>query len=302
MKSILLCMFAIILFSINIARAGLMETVPVGEEVYRWVYEYLDELYARGLITELHLGTKPYFKGEVAQELLSLREKINKGELSLTWPEDHLLEELENEFSSEINELKLKVSSPDDGKLFEKFSWGLDFQEGSNFKLREKAVFRKTFYPFAKAQVGSNFFACTRYMIDENLAKDPNYEGKVWRGFAGDAAQAYLAFNLPYFKVLLGRERIAWGQKVSGELILSENAFPLDMVKIQGGWGIFQASAFFAFLSPLTTQDSSGEVNHINRYLSGHRISLNLFSFAQLGLSETIVYGRKKSPGGSLLP
>lgn len=284
-------MFAIILFSINITRAGLMETVPVGEEVYRWVYEYLDELYARGLITELYLGTKPYFKGEVAQELLPLREKINKGELSLTWPEDHLLEELENEFFCEINELKLKVSSPDGGKLFAKLSWGLDFQEGSNFRPRAKAVFRETFLPYAKAQIGSNFFACTRYMIDENLANDPNYEGKIWRGFAGDAAQAYLAFNLPYFKVLLGRERIAWGQKVSGELILSENAFPLDMVKIQGGWGIFQASAFFAFLSPLTTQDSSGEVNHINRYLSGHRISLNLFSFAQLGLSETIVYG-----------
>jgi hypothetical protein len=63
------------------------------------------------------------------------------------------------------------------------------------------------------------------------------------------------------------------------------------MVKIQGGWGIFQGTAFFAFLSPLTTQDSSGDISYINRYLSGHRISLNLFSFAQLGLSETILYG-----------
>ncbi|MCK4403626.1 MAG: hypothetical protein KAW02_00925 [candidate division Zixibacteria bacterium] len=291
MKSILLCVATIILFSINIAQAGLMETIPVGEEVYRWVYEYLDELYARGLITELHLGTKPYFRGKVAEELLSLREKRLKGELSLGWPEDYLLGELENEFLSEINELELKASSPNDRKVLKKFSWGLDFQEGSNFRPRTKAVFRETFLPYAKAQIGSNFFACTRYMIDENLAKDPHYEGKVWRGFAGDAAQAYLAFNLPYFKVLLGRERIAWGQKSTQELILSERASPLDMVKIQGGWGIFQGTAFFAFLSPLTTQDFSGDVSHINRYLSGHRISLNLFSKAQLGFSETIVYG-----------
>lgn len=291
MKSILLCVTTIILFSINIAQAGLMETVPVGEQVYRWVYEYLDELYVRGLITDLHFGTKPYFKEEVAQELLSLREKISKGELCLTWPEDHLLEELENEFLSEINELKLKKDSKDGKNLFKNFSWGLDFQEGSNFKSKRKSVFRETYWPYVKAQVGSNFFACTRYMIDENLAKDPNYEGKIWRGFAGDATQAYLAFSLPYFKILLGRERIAWGQKSTGELILSESAFPLDMIKIQGVWGMFQGNAFFAFLSPLATQDSSGEVNHVNRYLSGHRISLNLFSVAQLGFSETIIYG-----------
>jgi hypothetical protein len=106
MKSIVLCVAIIILFSINIAQAALMETVPVGEEVYQWVYEYLDELYVRGLITELHLGTKPYFRVKVAEELLSLGEKTRKGELSLSWPEDYLLEELENEFSSEINELK----------------------------------------------------------------------------------------------------------------------------------------------------------------------------------------------------
>jgi len=209
MKSIFICVATIILFSINISWAGLMETVPVGEEVYRWVYEHLDELYARGLITELHLGSKPYFRGEVAKELLSLQEEIKNGEISVSWPEDYLLEELENEFSTEIIELEFKGGPLDDGGLLKKFSWGLDFQEGSNFKPKEKAIFRETLWPYAKAQIGSNFFACARYMIDENLAKDPDYERKIWRGFAGDAAQAYLAFNLPYFKILLGRERIA---------------------------------------------------------------------------------------------
>ena len=269
----------------------MMETIPVGEEVYKWVYEHLDELYARGLITYPHLGTKPYFRGKVAEELLSLREKIQKDEFSLSWPENLLLEALENEFSSEINELKLKVSSPEDNKLSQKFFWGLDFKEGSSFKSKQKAIFRETYWPYAKAQVGSNFFVCARYAIDENLAKDPNYDGKIWKGFAGDAAQAYLAFNLPYLKIVLGRERIAWGQKSTQELILSESASPLDMVKIQGGWGIFQGTAFFAFLSPISSQDSSEKITQINRYLSGHRISLSLFSLAQVGLSETIIYG-----------
>jgi hypothetical protein len=291
MKFTLICLAVMLLFLIQTTHAGMMEIIPVGEEVYQWVYEYLDELHARGLISYPHLGTKPYFRGKVAEELLSFREKIQKGQISLNWPENYLLEELENEFSNEINELKLKANSPEEGKLSKKFFWGLDVKEGSNFKTKQKAIFRETYWPFAKAQIGSNFFACTRYVIDENLAKDPTYDGKIWNGFAGDAAQAYLAFNLPYFKILLGRERMAWGQKSTQELILSENASPLDLVKIQGGWGIFQGTAFFAFLSPLTSQDSSGNITRINRYLSGHRISLNLFSVAQMGFSETVVYG-----------
>lgn len=291
MKSIAHLAVLLVLLAVNVSWAGMMETVPVGEEVYGWVYEYLDELYARGLISDLHLGTKPYFRGKVAQELRALRGKINEGMLSLAWPETYLLEELEREFSGELIQLELQASWADDQKSLRRFSWGLDFKEGSSLKASEKAAFRETFCPYAKAQIGPNFFACTRYMIDENLAKDSDYDGKVWRGFAGDAAQAYLAFNLPYFKMLLGRERIAWGQGLTGQLILSESAFPLDMANIQGGWGVFQGTSFIAFLSSMETVDSSGELARENRYISGHRVSLNLFSRIQLGFSETVVYG-----------
>jgi hypothetical protein len=291
MKSISRLLIVLVLFSVNVSWAGMMETVPAGEEVYRWVYEYIDELYARGLISDLHLGTRPYFRGKVAQELRSLRDKINDGVVSLAWPEDHLLEELEREFSDEITQLRSEEDSTDNGQIDKTLSWGLDFKEGSSFKASEKAAFRETFCPCLKAQIGPSFFACTRYMVDENLAKDSEYGGKVWRGFAGDAAQAYLAFDLPYFKMLLGRERVAWGQKSTGGLILSESAFPLDMLEIQGGWGVFQGSSFIAFLSSIQTADASGELVRENRYISGHRISLDLLSKVQLGLSETVVYG-----------
>jgi hypothetical protein len=264
----------------------------VGEEVYGWIYDYLDELYARGLIKGLHMGTKPYFRDQIAEELMLLRDKIERQQIMVGWPESFLLQELEREFSDEINELKLKAISPEKPEPIKKFLWGVDFAEKSNFEPKRRSVFRETCWPYVKAQIGSNFSLCTRYMLDENLAKDPDYGGKVWRGFAGDAAQAYLAFNLPYFKLLLGRERLAWGQKNSGQLILSQNAFPLDLVKIQGGWGIFQGTAFFSILDPLAIKDSS-ETIYVKRYLSGHRVSLDLFSVAQLGFSETVIYGGK---------
>lgn len=302
MKKNSLFLFISLMLLSSVVQAGLMETVPVGEKVYVWIYDYLDELYARGLIKGLHIGTKPYFRDQIATELLLLRDKIEKSQTVVGWPESFLVEQLENEFSDEINELKLsvrdrsayggKATSPQTLEPIKKFFWGLDFEEKSNFESKQRSAFRETCWPYVKAQIGSNFFLCSRYMIDENLAKDPDYGGKVWKGFAGDAAQAYLAFNLPYFRLFIGRERLAWGQKSSGELLLSQHAFPLDMVKIQGGWGIFQGTAFFSFLDPLVVKDSS-ETIYVKRYLSGHRISLNLFSIAQLGFSETVLYGGK---------
>jgi hypothetical protein len=290
MRKISLFLFISLILLISVARASLMETVPVGDGVYGWIYDYLDELYARGLIKGLHIGTKPYFRDQIVKELLSLRDKIEKKQIVVGWPESFLVEELESEFSEEINELKLKAKSSQNPELIKKFLWGVDFKEKSNFESKRRSVFRETYLPFVKAQIGSSFSLCTRYMIDENLAKDPDYDGKIWRGFAGDAVQAYLSFNLPYFRLFLGRENLAWGQKSSGELILSQQAFPLDMIKIQGGWGIFQGTAFFSILDPLVVKDSS-ETVYVKRYLSGHRVSLDLFSKAQLGFSETVLYG-----------
>ena len=292
MRKITLFLFISLILLISVAQASLMETVPVGDEVYGWIYDYLDELYARGLIKGLHMGTKPYFRDQIAKELLSLRDKIEKKQIVVSWPENFLVQELESEFSEEINELKLKAKSSQNPELIKKFLWGVDFKEKSNFESKRRSVFRETYLPFVKAQIGSSFSLCTRYMIDENLAQDPDYDGKIWRGFAGDAAQAYLSFNLPYFRLFLGRENLVWGQKGSGELILSQHAFPLDMIKIQGGWGIFQGTAFFSFLDPLVIKDSS-ETIYVKRYLSGHRISFDLFSKAQLGFSETVLYGGK---------
>ena len=290
MKNKLLFLFIFLAMFTTSAQAGFMETIPVGEGIYEWIYDYLDELYARGLIEGLHLGTKPYFRDQIAEELLSLREKIEEKQIAVAWPESFLVQELEHEFSHEINQLKLEANSPEKPEPIKEFFWGVDFEEKSNFESRRRSVFRETCWPYVKAQIGSNFSLCTRYMLDENLAKDPNYDGKVWRGFAGDAAQAYLAFNLPYFKLFVGRDRLAWGQKGTGQLMLSQHAFPLDMIKIQGGWGIFQGTAFFSILDPLSVQDSS-ETIYVKRYLSGHRVSLDLFSVAQLGLSETVIYG-----------
>ena len=52
MKFVFSLLVGLVLLIANVSWAGMMETVPAGEEVYRWVYEHIDELYARGLISD----------------------------------------------------------------------------------------------------------------------------------------------------------------------------------------------------------------------------------------------------------
>jgi len=264
-----------------VAEAGQTETIPVGDNIYEWVYEYIDQLYLRGYFRELHIGTKPFYRGEIASLIFSLEDKIERKEIQPTQTEKWLIGELEKEFSYEISALREKN---EDGK---ELKLGLDFLENAHFKKAEKSNFLERGLPFLGGQWGKGFSFLVRYNIDEGLAKDPYYTGKVWNGFAGEAHQAYLSFHFPYFELLLGREKLSWGQSKISSLIMSEDSSPADMLKIQKRWGFFQGTAFAGILDPMI----SDEGEEIERYFSGHRVSFKILSLAELGFSETVVYG-----------
>jgi hypothetical protein len=268
------------LFSYLSAQPGQMETVPVGDKSYEWIYDYLEKLYLRGCFKEIHLGTKPYYRGEIASSLLNLKNKIEKEELKLSSFEKYLFHQLENEFEPEMITLDKR----------KRLKFGLDFLENSNLSSNRKSIFYESFLPSLQADIGDNFSFLCRYSIDEGLAKDSTYAGKIWRGFAGDATQAYLSFKLPYFNLFIGRENLSWGQSRLSPLILSPNSPSMDMLKLQGEWSFFKLSSFFAQLDPLTISDSAG-TNKYRRYLSAHRFSFKVRSFLELGLSETVIYG-----------
>lgn len=268
----LLCFLA----GLNLTMAAQTESVPVGDEIYSWVYDFIDQLYLRGYLREIHLGSKPYYRGEVASLILSLDEKKIRFNPVELW----LIQELKKEFSSEIENLK---KDGEDGK---ELKFGLDFLEKAQIQKAKRSDLLERGFPFLGAQWGKNFSVFLRYDINESLAKDPTYEGKIWKGFAGEAEQAYFAFKFPYFKLILGRDRLSWGQSKISSLILSDGSPCLDMIKIQGGWGFFQGTAFTAFLEPMAVE---GKI--IKRYLSGHRLSFKIYPWAELGLSETIIYG-----------
>ncbi|HEX9912327.1 MAG TPA: capsule assembly Wzi family protein [candidate division Zixibacteria bacterium] len=259
-------------------RAGQMETVPVGDKSYSWIYDFIEKLYLRGYLKEIHIGTKPYYRGEIASALLNLKTKMEKESLQLNPFEKYVFSELETEFEPEMRTLG------DQKRL----KWGIDFLENSFLSTNRKSLFYESFLPYLQADVGDKFSLICRYSIDENLAKDSTYTGKVWKGFAGDAVQAYLSFKLPWFNLFLGRENLSWGQN----LILSPSSPPMDMLKLEGKWGFLKATSFFAQLDPMVITDSTG-TSKVRRYLSAHRFSFNVKELLQVGFSETVIYGGK---------
>ncbi len=270
------------LFAYLSAQAGQMETVPVGDKSYEWIYDYIDKLYLRGYFKEIHIGTKPYYRGDIAKALIDLRKKIESENLKLGPFEKYLFHQLEDEFEPEMVSLEKR----------KRLKGGLDFLENSRLISNRKSIFHESFLPYLQADIGDNFSLLCRYSIDEGLAKDSTYTGKVWRGFAGDAAQAYLSFKLPYFNLFIGRENLSWGQSRLSPLILSPNSASMDMLKLQGEWSFFKLSSFFAQLDPVTVSESAGTIRY-RRYLSAHRFSFKLKSLLELGFSETVIYGGK---------
>ena len=281
-KSLIFLFYLLLIIYYLPAIAGQMETVPVGDKSYNWIYDFIDKLYLRGYLKELHIGTKPYYRGEIASALLNLKTKIEKESLKLNPFEKYVFIELETEFEPEMRTLG------DQKRL----KWGIDFLENSRLNTSRKSLFYESFLPYLQADVGDKFSLICRYSIDENLAKDSTYTGKVWKGFAGDAAQAYLSFKLPYFSLFLGRESLSWGQSHLYPLILSSFSPPVDMLKLEGKWGFLKATSFFAQLDPIKVTDSTG-TSKIRRYMSAHRFSFKIKELLQVGFSETVIYGGK---------
>ena len=271
-KSCLVILICMLVLSCPLANSS--QTIPLNDETYNWVYQYLDYLFSRGLLSDLHYATKPYTREEVAKSIITLRDNMDNS----NWVDEYIVTRLENEFS--------KDAQSEDTQLNGEIGFSDNFRE----KSKEKSISRRNLNLSAGIKPNPYFSAYTRYVIDEDLAKDPTYTGKVWRGFAGDASQSYICFDLSNVSLFLGRDRLSWGESNYSSLMLSPGGFPLDMFRLQGQWGILKFSSFAAVLNPEDLKDSTGTM-HINRYLSGHRLSFAPCSWLQLGLSETVIYG-----------
>ncbi len=134
------------------------------------------------------------------------------------------------------------------------------------------------------------------FLLDQGLADDPLYTGKVWRGLAGDVETALLSYRNERLTVLVGRYRTSWGPQFTN-LLLSQTAAPLDGASFRYKLGRKLTFSYqIARLDPISPDTDSGNV-FVNRYLAAHRVDYRVSNSVRIGVFESVLFA---GPGRGL--
>jgi hypothetical protein len=126
------------------------------------------------------------------------------------------------------------------------------------------------------------------FQFDTDGALDSDYHGRrEWKGVTADMRAAYFQYTSKKWSLLLGRDFVHWGPGSTGSLLTSGYAPALDMIKLTFDLGHFRFQGFDALL---IRGDKYEDEKKINRYFSGHRLSLRIPDI-EFGVHETVIYG-----------
>jgi hypothetical protein len=138
-----------------------------------------------------------------------------------------------------------------------------------------------------------NLSVLGQFYLDERKARDPNYTGKKWRGYAGNIDLAFAQYSTEWFDLTAGRFSSFWGVRHS--LVLG-NRSHLDGFGYTLRWGRLSVSYRFAQLGQdMAPADTISQWP--NRYFAGHRFDYHFSGALRAGLFETVIWG---GPGRSV--
>lgn len=112
--------------------------------------------------------------------------------------------------------------------------------------------------------------------------------------------QLYGKFTTPHLEIEAGRDSLIWGQGEFGGILLSNNARPLDLIKVSNPsptvlpwlfkyFGPLRYTFFVANLGP--------EREFPRSFLTGFKLSFKPASFVELGFDQIVMLGGEGAPG-----
>ena len=290
------------------AWAGDRANVPLknwgGFSVFRdSVYDDLERLVTAGLGDRVLLSTKPLSRSEAARIVARAIGKIRgdeAGAYSMRRDLEPVLDRLIEEFRLELVALGVKLPGdlgpapgffslvPVDraqvraGYGSRDLSWvnsqGLRFQGGMN----SGATFE------SRAQVGDFL----------TLYVQPEFQGNE-EFAAGRLATGYAKLTLYNVELLVGRDSLWWGPGLHGSLIFSNNAPPLDQVRI-GAAEPFLLPWVGEWVGPMKLLFFLAQLeerrDHPRAKLAGMRGTIAPFSFLELGISRAVQFSGDDRP------
>ena len=224
-----------ILFLTPPASAKVSVNVPLGH----WSYGAIDKLKGLGLIHSDMRGTRPWTRMEVARLIVEADEQFqeisNAEEESASSGRTEIIQailgRLKGEFKADLDE----VSGAGDVSTYIKpiedvylhYYYGnndFDIENDKGQKLAENSNIRLGFSTHGAAWSHIGFYLNPEYRYSDGQFGGDDQELDLFEGYG----------KLEFFNIELqvGRDTLWWGMGRHGSMILTDNARPLDLVKL----------------------------------------------------------------------
>ena len=280
LASLVLCLFQ------GPARGVGQEFVPLDS----WVYEAVERFEALGFCVvpaDLPL-TRPEFI-----ELTSLISK-NAWDSRLTARDRYLMRKLEKEFTDFASQRDPQARyDPPTFYLEERpmvFEGDVDC---TSWAANEFFSDENEFFAASSPRIKLHLLDRVTYDVHYRLVLGPEHGDRArnqrpsrrersFKGLTSLYDRSYLIAGWDKIHFYLGREHVDWGPSDWGNLIVPGARLSLDQIGARAKLKNMRLSVFHAQLSP-----------HVPRYLAGHRLEIR-FGRTVIGISETVIYGRKQ--------
>ena len=275
-------------------------TIPLDS----WVYPALDKLTGLGLINSSLLGSRPYSRLEAArqvQEATLLIEDVAVPPVAL-----ELLQRLETELAVSLSELEDDASVAGYLKPVRQLQVDYIYQDGhsSHYPSNNARQFALNKNNFGLDYVdGSN-----GQLTLQGDARIGRYLGFEWQPLllstsSDDLDVKWLttrvAVELGAFEISVGRQSLFWGQGHNGSLVLTNNAKPLDMVRINNPSPILLPWVF-KYLGPFHLDVFWSRLENDRAvpepYFAGMRVNMKPLPWVEFGATRTIMFGGDGRP------
>ncbi len=265
-------------------------------------YDALERLALSGLAGPVVLNTKPMSRREMARVVGRVVEKIQRGEEGGEGRRDLEgdIADLTEEFAAELALLGIRP-----------------------FVQKEPSPSFFTVKPVDKLQVRSGYTvreAHPENRLGESLRRGFFHRGAVssyleagdflalyahselLQGFhelRGRLVEGYAKVRISNIEFLAGRESLWWGPGFHGSMLLSNNAAPLDQVRISSAEP-FVLPWVLRYLGPIKMVFFLAQLEEERDFprakLAGMRLDLSPFPFLELGAARVVQFGGKGRP------
>jgi hypothetical protein len=267
------------------------------------VYDDLERLVTAGLADRTLLSTKPLSRIEAARIVARAIEKIRRdeaGEYNARRDLEPVLDRLKEEFRTELASLGLRLGdAPAEAPGAVSFTPVDRGQVSGAYASRDPRLPNQQGLKFHQGANGGSTFE-SRLQVGDYLTfyLQPWLHGN--EDFAAAGLQTgYAKLTLFNTELLVGRDSLWWGPALHGSLIMSNNAAPLDQIRL-GAAEPFQLPLIGPWLGPMKILAFLAELEPDRDYrrakLAGMRATIAPFSFLELGISRAVMFDGDVSP------